>query len=356
MHFGERLEEDRLEELIRFAYDRGIRTFLTADVYGVGKADELLGRALEGKDRDSYCLVGMVGHDIYDGQRDGARGYARFTHPELREEEEYADYLERATQMSLDRCRASHFDLVMLHNPDSVGYSHPAVWEGMAKLKEKGLTRLTGIAPGPANGFAIDMGYCLENYREQIDWAMIILNPLEPWPGRYVLPICREFGVEVITRVVDYGGVFHDDVKPGHFFKDGDHRTYRPDGWIEQGNEKIEKMRQIAQGHGLTMLQFASAWNLSQEPVKCVAPTFIQEAGEDARPIEDKVAEFAKLPEARLSSEEIEEVASIGNNEGCMQLKGASTRHEGMEAQADHWPLSDELQPVAAKWHLNPAW
>lgn len=356
MHFGERLDEDRWKALMRQAYDEGIRTFLTADVYGVGKADELLGEALEGIDRDTYCLAGMVGHDIYDGQRAGSKGYSRFTAPELRGPEGYGEYLKRATQKSLERLRTDRFDLVMLHNPDSIGYSHSAVWEGMAALKETGLASKTGIAPGPANGFAIDMAYCLENFHDQIDWAMIILNPNEPWPGRYVLPIANEFEVDILTRVVDYGGIFHDDVKPGHHFKDGDHRTYRPDGWIEQGNEKLEKMRPIAERHGLTMLQLACVWNLSQAPVKSVGPTFIQEAGEGARPIEDKVSEFAALPEVKLSEDEIREIAEIGDNEGCMQLKGASGRHEGADPQPDHWPMRPELETVAGKWQLDPAW
>ena len=82
----------------------------------------------------------------------------------------------------------------------------------------------------------------IENFHDDISAAMIILNPLEPWPGRYVLPIANEFGIDVLARVVDYGGVFHDDVKPGHFFKDGDHRSYRAANWIEYGCEKMEKM------------------------------------------------------------------------------------------------------------------
>jgi hypothetical protein len=44
---------------------------------------------------------------------------------------------------------------------------------------------------------------------------MVILNPLEPWPGELVLPAAERHGVKLITRVVDYGGLFHDDVRPG---------------------------------------------------------------------------------------------------------------------------------------------
>ena len=63
MHFGETLSEERFIGCIETAYESGIRTFVTSDVYGNGKADELLGRALKGVDRSTYSLVGMIGHE-----------------------------------------------------------------------------------------------------------------------------------------------------------------------------------------------------------------------------------------------------------------------------------------------------
>lgn len=357
MHFGEQLSEERCAGLIQHAYEEGVRTFVTADVYGVGRADEMLGKALQGIPRDTYCLVGIVGHDIYHGTRQGAKGYARFTHPDLRGPEGYGDYLKMATEKSLERCLADRFDLVMLHNPDSIGYSHPAVWEGMRRLKELGLAEMTGVAPGPANGFAIDLAGCFEKFAEDMDWAMIILNPNEPWPGRHVLGPAAAHGVKIITRVVDYGGLFHGDVKAGHAFREGDHRTFRPEGWVEHGLEKIERMRPIAERHGLSLLQLACQWDLAHDMVQSVAPTFIQEAGEGAKPIEEKISDMARLPgENLLTPEEVEEIYQIGNNEGCMLLKGASSRHEGQEPQPDHWPLSPDLATMAVKWGLNPAW
>ena len=92
---------------------------------------------------------------------------------------------------------------------------------------------------------------------------------------------------------------------PGHSFAEYDHRRFRPEGWVAAGREKLERMRPIAQRHGLTMLQLACAWNLAQPGVKCVAPTLIQESAGDsthaARPIEDKRAELAAVAAAGRS-------------------------------------------------------
>ena len=245
-----------------------------------------------------------------------------------------------------------HFDLLLLHNPDERGYTVEDVWKGMDALKEEGLATMLGVAPGPANGFTLDLIHSFERFGELIDWAMIILNPLEPWPGQFALPAAEKHGVKILTRVVDYGGLFHGDIRPGHEFRPGDHRAYRPEGWVEMGCEKIEKMEKFMAEHGLTPLQFASIWNLSNAPVRSVVPTFIQEPGEDARPIEEKIVEFSRLPEVALSPDEVEEIRGIGDNTGCMPLKGASKRHEKSE-RPDEWPMREDLLELAERYGLS---
>ncbi len=349
MHFGEAISDERLEALLRPG--DGIDTVLTADAYGAGEADALLGRALCGVPRDAYCLIGAIGHDFYEGEREGAKGFPRFTDARMRSPEQYGPYLRMATERSLQRIGADAFDLLLLHNPDRTGYTSEVVWNGMEALREAGLTRLLGVAPGPANGFTLDVISCFERFGASIDWAMIILNPLEPWPGELCLEAARAHDVRTITRVVDYGGLFWEDVGS---FRERDHRLFRPPGWIEDGRERIDRMRPIAERHGLTMLQLAAQWNLAHPTVRCVVPTLIQEAGEDARPIEDKRAELAALPaEVQLDPDEVAAIRAIGDNTGCMALKGASPDHEG-PAQPDRWPLSEELAGVARRWRIDP--
>jgi aryl-alcohol dehydrogenase-like predicted oxidoreductase len=376
MHFGEPLSDERLLALLRPG--NGIDTAISADAYGAGEADALLGRAIAGVPRDDFCLIGAVGHDFYTGAREGAKGYPRFTDPRLRPAGEHASYLRMATERSLRRIGADRFDLLLLHNPDRTGYTADSVWEGMAALRAAGLTRLLGVAPGPANGFTLDLIDCFERHGETIDWAMIILSPMEPWPGELVLDAATKHGVKLIARVVDYGGVFHDDVKPGHEFAEYDHRKFRPAGWVQAGTQKLERMRPYAERHDLTMLQLACQWDLAHGPVNCVAPTLIQESATDgsgatdtshatgktgapnatdatgARPVEDKRAELAALPaENLLSPVEVAELRAIGDNSGSMALKGASLEHEG-EPKADRWPLSDELRALADRWSIAP--
>ena len=352
MKFGETLDDERLVKL--FTPGDGIDTVLTADTYGSGEADRLLGRALEGVARDSYSLVGAIGHDFYEGEREGAKGFPRFTDPRLRGPEQYADYVRMATEKSLERVGADSFDLLLLHNPDRTGYTSEAVWDAMTKVKDAGLTDKLGVAPGPANGFTLDVIECFERFGPLIDWAMVILNPLEPWPGELVMPAAEAHDVKLITRVVDYGGLFHDDVLPGHPFPHHDHRTHRPQGWVERGRERLDRMRPIAERHGLTLLQLACQWNLAHPQVRTVAPTLIQEPGDDAKTIEQKRAELAAVPSTEpLTAAEVDELRAIGDNTNCMALKGANPEHEG-EARPDRWPLDDDLAKLAERWGIDP--
>jgi aryl-alcohol dehydrogenase-like predicted oxidoreductase len=352
MRFGEPLDDERLIALI--TPDESIRTVITADVYGTGDADRALGRAIAGQRREGMCVVGAVGHDFYTGARDGAKGFPRFTDPRLRKPSEYADYLQMATERSLERCGIERFDLLLLHNPDRTGYTSEDVWRGMAALRDAGLTRLIGVAPGPANGFTLDLIDCMERFGALIDWAMIILNPLEPWPGELTLSAAAAADVSVITRVVDYGGLFFDDLLPGYELAAGDHRGFRPPGWIEAGRARIDSMRPIAARAGLSMIQLACQWNLAQRAVACVAPTLIQEAGPHARQVEDKRMELAALaPESQISDADVATIRAIGDNTGAMTLKGASPEHSGGE-RPDRWAIDEHLADVARRWSIEP--
>jgi aryl-alcohol dehydrogenase-like predicted oxidoreductase len=352
LRFGEAIDEARLQGLL--PPGRGVDTVLTADVYGEGEADSLLGWALGGIPRDRYCLVGAVGHDFYEGDRDGPRGFPRFTDPRLRGPDQYGSYLRMATERSLERLGVDRFDVLLLHNPDRTGYESESVWDGMAALRDACLADAIGVAPGPANGFTLDLIGCFERYGDRIDWAMIILNPFEPWPGELSLPAARAAGVRLIARVVDYGGLFWDDVTPETALAPGDHRNFRPAGWIEEGREKLERLRPMAERAGLTPIQLACQWNLAHDAVECVVPTLIQETGEGAMAIEEKRAQLAAVPTDQLLSDaDVADIRAIGDNSGRMALKGATPDHQG-EERPDRWPVTAALADIAGRWGIDP--
>jgi aryl-alcohol dehydrogenase-like predicted oxidoreductase len=350
MHYGEPLGEERLVALLR--PDARIPTVVTADVYGCGEADRLVGRALAGLPRDSFRLIGMVGHDFVHGARAGAKGFPRFTDPSLRGPEGYEPYLRGAAERSLERCGVDRFDVLLLHNPDRTGYSSPVVWKAMATIRDGGLADAVGIAPGPANGFTLDVISCVERFGDVIERAMLILNPFEPWPARLALPALEQAGVRVLARVVDYGGVFHDDVTAEDGFDAHDHRAFRPPGWVARARGKLDRIRPIGERLALTPLQLSCAWTLAQPAVDCVVPTLIQERG--GRPVERQREELAGVPAGPvLSAADLAAIDAVGDNTGCMKLKGGSPAHTG-EDMPDSWTLGAELRDAAERWRIVP--
>jgi aryl-alcohol dehydrogenase-like predicted oxidoreductase len=183
---------------------------------------------------------------------------------------------------------------------------------------------------------------------------MVILNPLEPWPGELLLEAAAAADASVITRVVDYGGLFWGDLAPDTPLHEHDHRRFRPDGWIERGLERIELMRPVMASTGLSPMGLACQWNLAHPAVACVAPTLIQEQGHKARTIEDKRAELAAVPvDLRLDPEHVAKVRELGDNTGSMKLKGASAEHDGEDAP-DRWSLTDELAQAGRRHGIEP--
>ena len=325
-----RSSEERLEALLRPG--DGIDTLLTADAYGAGEADRLLGRSLAGVARDSFCLVGAIGHDFYEGEREGAKGFPRFTDPRLRGPDAYADYVRTATERSLERLGVDAFDVLLLHNPDRTGYTSPAVWEALAALRDAGLTRRLGVAPGPANGFTLDLIDCLERFGALIDWAMVILNPLEPWPGELCLAAAREHDVRrhhprrglrrpVLGRRAPrprLRGARPPHVPPGGLGGGGDARS-------------SSRCARSPSAHGLTPLQLAAQWCLAHEPVACVVPTLIQEP--QGRPIEAKRAELAATPaEVVLSAGEVAAIRADRRQHRLDDAQGRRARPRGRAA------------------------
>ena len=134
----------------------------------------------------------------------------------------------------------------------------------------------------------------------------------------------------------------------------GDHRAFRPSGWIEEGLEKLDRIGPIAERSGLTKIQLACQWNLAHPAVECVVPTLIQETGETARPIEEKRDELAALPgEQRLHDEEVEAIRAVGDNRAACSSRAPARSTRAASARTAG-PSTRALRAVGARWGIDP--
>lgn len=130
--FGARIDERQTRAVVDAAIDQGITFFDTADIYGFGASEELLGKAL-GSRRDDVVVATKYGMDM-EG-RNGADWGARASRR----------YLRKAVEASLRRLGTSHIDLYQIHQLDLVTPMEEIV-EAMNELVDEGKVRYLGCS------------------------------------------------------------------------------------------------------------------------------------------------------------------------------------------------------------------
>ncbi|WP_247002625.1 aldo/keto reductase [Halosolutus gelatinilyticus] len=288
--WGDRSEDDAIE-MIHHALDRGITYFDTGDVYGHGRSEELIGRALADR-RDEVTIATKVGYDFYNNPQAG--------HGELPKEIE-PDYVRDAVEGSRDRLGVETIDVLQLHNAN-VEEITPDVLEVLDELEEEGMIRARGLALGPSIGWLAEGDLAIE---EEFDSLQLVWNVLEQEVGNHFLETIDGTGSQtsLIPRVPHSSGILNEQVTPETELDAGDHRGFRPDEWYETGWEKLEKLRFLERDGERTMGQASIAWLLSHEPVATVTPTF--RTADDI----DEWAAASDVP--KLSDEELTRVEEL---------------------------------------------
>ena len=126
--FGSRIDLDRTREVVDAAIDAGVTLFDTADSYGDGASEELLGQAL-GSRREDVVVATKFGMGEHHAEHFGAHGSRR--------------YVRRAVEASLRRLGTDHIDLYQLHRPDPITPVEETL-EAMSELVTEGKVRYIG--------------------------------------------------------------------------------------------------------------------------------------------------------------------------------------------------------------------
>jgi chlorite dismutase len=198
----------------------------------------------------------------------------------------------------------------------------------MNQIKAEGLTRGIGIAPGPANGYALDLLLFFDRFGDQVDAAMIVYNPLEPWPGELVLAAAKEKGVSLIAR--------ESAPAPGPMAGRANE---------ERGN-RMAKVFELAGRRALDGWQLLTAWTVQPEAVVTYAPRILPSATQS---VEDTIRALGAALHGSLdhAAEAFAELRQLGENKGRVALKGGTQQYLG-KPQAEQWPLDAELATTAA--------
>jgi aryl-alcohol dehydrogenase-like predicted oxidoreductase len=256
--WGETDEEESMAAL-HAAVDAGVTFFDTADVYGDGRSERLLGRLL--RERDERLVVATkFGRRVEQDP-------ALYTYENLR------GWLER----SRENLGVEVVDLVQLHSPPWETYYLPEVHEACSRLVEEGLVRAYGVSVEK-----VEEGLKAIEY-DGVATIQLIFNLLRQRPAELFFEQARRRDVGVIVRVPLASGLLTGKFDRNSTFAAEDHRAYNRQGEqfdrgetfsgvdYEVGLEVVEELRPLVPP-GATLAQLALRWILTFDAVSTVIP------------------------------------------------------------------------------------
>ncbi|RJQ51295.1 MAG: aldo/keto reductase [Desulfobacteraceae bacterium] len=247
----EKVDEEEGVRLVRRAVDLGITLIDTADVYGMGRSEELVGKALKGR-RESVVLATKGGIRFDGKSRAGVSNDPA--------------YLREALAASLKRLGTDHIDLYYIHRPD--GKTPPEeAFGALMRFKEEGLIRAAGVS----NFELSDIRSALKS--GPVDAVQSRYNLLQREVEAEILPFCSERGIGFIPwgplAFGLLGGKYTRDFKLSE--KDWRHRSGAFDPEVYDKNiETVEKLKEIAAEKSIPVGHLAVQWLLSKGEVASV--------------------------------------------------------------------------------------
>jgi aryl-alcohol dehydrogenase-like predicted oxidoreductase len=238
--------EGQVLNAIRSVFDCGIDWIDTAEVYGRGRSEELVGKAVAGR-RDEVRLASKVA-PVPEGS--GFR----------------AEQVRAACEESLRRLGTQHIDLYQLHWPDGGRIPVEETWAAMAGLVDDGLVRFIGVS-----NFDRDLIERCQAIRHvdslQQEFSMLELR------DRDLIRWCGEQGTGVLSYSPLAFGLLTGAIGPESRFDADDVRSGRDEGSLfapgnrERNHAVIEALRPFAERLDITLAQLALAWNVHQPGV-----------------------------------------------------------------------------------------
>lgn len=251
--------ETQAVALHRAAYDAGVTFFDTAEAYGDGYGEEVLGKAL-GSVRDEVVFATKFGYDLE--ATDTRRGQQERPHrtdvPALR----------ASLDGSLRRLGTDCIDLWQLHNPRMSHLDDEDLFAFAEEATKAGKIRLFGIALGPKIGWREEGEHALR--KRGVPVFQMIFNLLEQDPGQALLAAAADTGAQAIVRVPHSSGMLEGNLTEDTVFPENDHRRHRPRSWLLEGVRKIATLDFLTEER--TLGQAALRWVLAHPHVATTLP------------------------------------------------------------------------------------
>ncbi len=254
------VDDDESKAALHKAIDCGVNFIDTADVYGMGRSERLIGELKRAR-REQIIVATKAGRRLQPHTADGYN----------------AQNLTGFVEDSLRNLGVDALDLVQLHCPPAVVYYLPDVFGALDDLVRAGKIRFYGVS--------------VENVEQalkaiefpNVQSVQIIFNCFRQRPAELFFPEAQRRQVGILARVPLASGLLSGKLRPDSQFETGDHRNFNRHGEAfdmgetfsgvdyETALAAVEEIRNVLPA-GMSMAQFALRWILMYSAVTCAIP------------------------------------------------------------------------------------
>ena len=254
------VDEDTALATLTAAVDAGVTFIDTADVYGDGRSEKLIGRFLADRPGHALMVATKMGRRL-------PQDPAIYT----------VDNMRAWTDRSRANLGVDTLDLVQLHCPPTAVYAIDAVFDGLDTLVSEQRIAAYGVSVETCDEALAAIA------RPAVATVQIILNMLRLKPLDRVLPAAAEAGVGIIARVPLASGLLSGRYDAATTFAADDHRNYNRHGEAfdvgetfsgvdyDTGLEAVARLRPLVPA-GATLAQLSLRWIIDQPGVSVVIP------------------------------------------------------------------------------------
>lgn len=273
------IEDDDSIKTIRAAFEAGITTIDTAEVYGDGHSERIVAEALSDvRSQVEYATKVFANHLKYD-------------------------QVIAACERSLENLKTDYIDLYQIHWPSGAFNTEIVPIEetmsALNSLKEQGKIRAIGVSNFSPEQLAQATQY------GRIDSLQppysLFWRPVE----KELMPYCVEHQISILAYSPLAQGLLTGKFSPGHQFDPADNRAknrlFQGENF-ERAQQALDKLRPIAERHNATLAQLALAWLIAQPQTNAIAGARYPQQAKDN----------AVAGEIKLSDAEISEIDTIG--------------------------------------------
>jgi myo-inositol catabolism protein IolS len=273
------IEDAETVKAMRAAFEAGITTFDTAEVYGEGHSEQIIGQALSDvRSQVVYASKVFANH--------------------LR-----ADLVVEACDRSLKNLNTDYIDLYQIHWPAGTWNSEAVpiaeTMDALNKLKQQGKIRAIGVSNFSRAQIAEAAQY------GRIDSLQPPYSLFWRWVEKDAMPYCTENNISIIAYSSLAQGILTGKFGPEHKFAEGDHRT-KNKLFLKENYARVQtalnQLKPIADRHQTSLGNLALAWLIAQPQTNAIV------GARDA----EQATDNAKAAEVKLSQEDLKEIDAIG--------------------------------------------